>query len=147
MRCAGHPALAVALLALLGVDAAAAADTRAQVDAAVMQQALATARIWAQDQSLILYCLRRNSHRDQWAHAVAGDRDKALDALRGAGATQQQAEQVAAVIAQNYRVTEPSAEDPVRSEACRTREVERNLEILGKIAWPLWMRPPFNGMK
>ena len=139
-------ALAVALLILRGLGAA-AADGGSQADAALMQRALATAQVWAQDQSLILYCLRRDSHRAQWAQAVAGDRDKALAALRNTGATQQQADQVAAVIAQNYRVAEPSAEDPALNEACRTRDVERNIQILGPIAWPLWMRPPFNRLK
>ena len=139
-------AITAMLLILRGVGAV-AAEGGTQVDAPTMQQALATAQTWAQDQSLILYCLRRDSHRDLWARAVAQDRDKALGALRNAGATQQQAEQAAAVIAQNYRVAEPSAEDPALDEACRNRDVERNVQILGSIAWPLWMRPPFNQLK
>ena len=151
-------ALAFVIIGLLASAAAASADNLpsrsngtadvpSKLEPAVMLQALAAARTWAQDQSLILYCLRRHPNRDMLAHAIADDRDKALAGLRHAGGSEQQVRQVADVIAANYRLAEPSADDKPLTDACTAKDVERNVEILGAIAWPLWMRPPFKDMR
>lgn len=118
-----------------------------KLDPAVIERAVATAKEWAQDQTLILYCFRNEPNREMLAGGVAKDRDEALVRLRRAGATEQQLRQVSVVIAENFRETAPGSDDKALTAACAARNVEQNLYRMGKIAHPLWLRPPFREWK
>ena len=61
-----------------------------RLDPAIMDRALATAKEWAEDQTLIAYCFRDRPDRELLAGAFVKDRDEALDRLRRGGATEQQ---------------------------------------------------------
>ena len=115
-------------------------------DRALMQRALAAARQWAQDQTLVSYCLRDNLPPQQFARNFAMDRDQALARLRRGGATEAQLHEVATAIAEGYRPP-PAGEDAARTAECAAKEVEKNVFIISGIGLPLFLRPPFNELK
>lgn len=118
-----------------------------RLDPAVMERAVAAAKQWAQDQTLILYCFRDQPNGQMLANAVVQDRDEALARLRHGGATEQQLRQVAVVIAENFRQAAPGSDDKAMTAACSVRDVERHVYLMNEIAWPLQMRPPFRDWK
>ncbi len=118
-----------------------------RLDPKVINAAIATTKGWAQDQTLVLYCFRKQPNRELLARAIAKDREEALARLRRAGATAQQLRQVADIIATELRETAADAENEAMTEACTARDVEKSVESLREIAWPLWMRSPFKEMK
>src|SRR5262249_52217556 len=77
-----------------------------KIDPKIMEAALATARQWADDQTLIAYCFRAKPEGEMMARAFLKDRDEALARLRRAGAVDQQLRLVATTIAEHYRSAE-----------------------------------------
>ncbi|HEV8678214.1 MAG TPA: hypothetical protein VGQ90_02475 [Stellaceae bacterium] len=149
LRRGGTTALAVALLAAL-LPAPAAADETVEttdgrrlllrsdgiyeflsrLDPAIVEQALATAKEWAQDQTLIAYCFRTAPERETLARAFAQDRADALARLQRAGATEQQRRQVATIIAENFRPT-AGGDTKAMAAACTAKDVEKSVFVLG----------------
>jgi hypothetical protein len=118
-----------------------------RLDPAILDRALATAKEWAQDQTLIAYCFRNHSDREILTGAFGKDRDEAIARLRHGGAAEQQLRRFTLTIAENFRAPEPGAEDKASSEACTTKDVEKSVFTLSGVGVPLFMRPPFRELK
>jgi hypothetical protein len=118
-----------------------------RLDPAIMDRALATAKEWAEDQTLIAYCFRNHSDREIVTGAFGKDRDDAIARLRHGGATEQQLRRFVLTIAENFRAPEPGAEDKASSAACTAKEVEKSVFTLSGVGVPLFMRPPFRELK
>jgi hypothetical protein len=118
-----------------------------RLDPAIMDRALATAKEWAEDQTLIAYCFRNHSDREILTGAFGKDRDDAIARLSHGGATEQQLRRFALTIAENFRAPEPGAEDKASSAACTAKDVEKSVFTLSGVGVPLFMRPPFRELK
>jgi hypothetical protein len=104
---------------------------------------LVTARAYADDRTLINYCIRyANEMRPFLYSVVQGHIEEALVKLRAAGADhQQRAELVQAVLA-NVRFFPADAKDAALEKRCVSEEVERNYAQFGLISFSLAQRGP-----
>ena len=86
-------------------------EFHSRLDPAIMDRALATAKEWAQDRTLIAYCFRHHSDREIPTGAFGEHRDDAIARLRRGGATEPQLRPFALTIAENFRAPEPGGKD------------------------------------
>jgi hypothetical protein len=116
-----------------------------RLDPAVMDRAVAVAKEWARDQTVIAGCFREATDRERLARNFPSDRDDALASLRRAGATEQQQRQVAEAIAGEYRA--PTAADDAKPlpPACDT--IQQDFFLLRGSGQLLQLREPFLGWK
>ena len=128
------------LLCLLPLGAQAA-----PLDGVRYEAAIAAARTYAADQTLINYCLRRLGEKGPglyiWAHDNLHD---ALDRLKAAGGSPEQLEGLARTVLPNVRFFAADAKDAALEPQCAARQVEENIAVLKGLALPLHMRPPFS---
>ena len=122
-------------------------EFQSRLDPTIVDSALATAKQWAKDQTLIAYCFRESSDRELLTKNFGQDRDEALSRLRRGGATEQQLRQVAVAIAENYQASSPGTRDKAMGEACAAKDVEKSVFMLAGVGVPLFMRPPFRELK
>ena len=123
------------------------AATAEPLERARVEAVLATARAYADDRTLINYCLRYANEMRPFLYSVMqADIEQALVKLRAADADHvQKAELVQAVIA-NVRFFPPDAKDAALDRRCVSEEVERNYAQLGPVSFGLVHRPPFRQM-
>jgi hypothetical protein len=128
------------LLCLLPLGARAEPLDGARYDAAI-----AAARTYVADQTLINYCLRRLGENGPnlfiWAH---DNLQQALERLKAAGGSPQQLERLARTVMPNVRFFASDAKDAALEPQCAARQVEENIAFLKGLALPLHMRPPFS---
>lgn len=109
------------------------------------QAALAAAKDYAADRTLVFYCLRKNAEMLPFTYMIVHfELQDALVKLKGAGSNAQQNAQLAQAVLGNVRFF-PTATDEPRLEAdCKARDVEQNYyRFQGSFSVPLALRPPF----
>ena len=127
------------LLCLLPLGARAA-----PLDGARYEAAIAAARTYAADQTLINYCLRGLGEKGPNLHVWAHDNlQEALERLKAAGGSPQQLEGLARTVMPNVRFFAADARDAALEPQCAARQVEENIALLKGLALPLHLRPPF----
>src|SRR5262245_54084396 len=135
-------AVLAAGLALSALPVAAQAQ---RLDGSTYDAALATARAYADDHTLINYCLRglgaKGPNLYIWVH---DDLEDALQRLKAAGGEPAQREGLARAVMANVRFFAPEANDAALEAQCTARDVENSLALLKGVAVPLFMRPPFD---
>ena len=112
------------------------------------QQALATAKGYAADRTLVCYCIRNNDGMLPFSYLVThAETEAALAKLKAAGSTaKQNAELVQAVMA-NVRYPAAGASDAAMDAECKAKNVEENyFTFSGPLVRPLDMRPPFDSL-
>jgi hypothetical protein len=112
------------------------------------QQALATARAYAADRTLVCYCIRNHDGMLALSYLVTHtDIEAALAKLKAAGSdAKQNAELVQAVMA-NVRYPTAGMSDAAMDAECKAKNVEQNyFTFSGPLVRPLFMRPPFDSL-
>src|SRR5262245_47833852 len=113
------------------------------------QQALATAKAYAADRTLIFYCIRDQPGMLPFNYLIIHtETQDALSKLKAAGSeARQNAELVEAVMA-NVRYPTTSASDPAMDAECKAKNVKQNyFTFSGPLITPLDRRPPFDTLK
>jgi hypothetical protein len=113
------------------------------------QQALATAKAYAADRTLIFYCIRDEPGMLPFNYLVIHvEIEAALNKLKAAGSeSRQNAELVEAVMA-NVRYPTANASDPAMDAECKTKNVKQSyFTFSGPLITPLDIRPPFDALK
>ena len=141
--------LALACVLLLPTSAAAQkADKTGKIDAALFDSLLATARAYATDRSLILYCLRKDEEIAPFLYAgVHLDIAYALQLMRAYGADERQRARLVEAVWRNVQSAKREDADPARDRICADSEVEKNVLVLKGLGMPLFMRAPFEKLK
>ena len=138
--------LLAAGLALAGVSALPAPGSAEALSRAQFDAALATAKAYGADRTLVLYCLRKDPEVTLmvWA-SVYTDLDSALDRLLSTdGFTpRMQAEVIQAVLA-NVHAPQPGATDAALEPQCADKDVARNATDARGVGRSLPERPPFD---
>ena len=138
----------LALVASILMLAAAAPARAEKLDAALFAALLNTARTYAADRTLILYCLRKSDEITPFAYAgVHLDLAYALQLLRTSGADERQRAQLTEAVLRNIRPAKREDEDAVLDKQCVAAEIEKSLATLKGVGAPLFMRPPFEKLK
>ncbi len=135
------------LLGLVIAPCAAMAQTN-KLDAPLFEAVLKTARAYAADRSLILYCLRKRDEFVPFLYAgVHLDLAYALQLLRASGADERQRAVLIEAVLRNVHSVRRDEEDPPRNVDCVAANVEESVAQLKGVGAPLFMRPPFEKLK
>jgi hypothetical protein len=133
--------LLAACLVVCGLPAMAGAQS---LDKLRYDAALATARDYAADQTLINYCLRGLGANGPYLYIWAHDNlERAIQSLKSAGGDPAQVEGLAKLVMTNVRFFAPDVKDAALEPQCTAREVEKNVAMLMGLSMPLHLRPPF----
>ena len=133
-------------LAVSLVLAATLAVARAeQIDSRRFDALLATARSYAEDRSLIFYCLRGNQEMVPFLYAgLHFDIADAVQRLRAAGSDDRQNALLIEAVLNHVRFAAGAAQDSLLDQQCAAKDVEKSLEMLQGVGVPLAIRPPFD---
>ena len=133
-------AAASLLLALPAVPASAALD-RAQFEAT-----LSAARDYADDRSLIFYCLRATTETVPFLFAgLQAEIEQAVQKMKNAGASSRQTAEMVQMVLTNVRFYPANAaRDDSLDRRCISNDVERSRAEARGVSLPLVMRPPFD---
>ena len=119
-----------------------------KLDAPLFEAVLNTARAYAADRTLLLYCLRKRDEFVPFLYAgVHLDLAYALQLLRTAGADERQRALLIEAVLRNVRSVGRDDEDPQRNVDCVAANVEESIAQLKGVGAPLFMRPPFEKLK
>lgn len=141
-------ALASLAMSLALIAAPPPARAEKNLDPALFQDLLKTARLYAADRTLIFYCLRKNDEMMPFLYAgVHLDIAYALQLLRASGADERQRAELIEAVLRNVHSARRDEEDPQRNMDCAAAEVEKNLAVLKGVGAPLFQRPPFERLK
>jgi hypothetical protein len=145
----GMPEIAgVGLAASLVLAATLAVAQAEQIDPQHFDALLAAARSYAQDRSLIFYCLRGNEEMVPFLYAgLHFDIADAVQRLRAAGSDDRQNALLIEAVLSHVRFAAAAAQDPLLDQQCAAKDVEKNLEMLQGVGVPLAIRPPFDALK
>ena len=113
-----------------------------------LQAALAAARDYAADRTLVFYCLRKNAEMLPFTYMIVHfELQDALVKLRGAGSNAQQNAQLAQAVLANVRFFPTSTDEPALEADCTARDVEQNYyRFQGSFSVPLALRQPFKDL-
>jgi hypothetical protein len=140
--------MSIALLSGLVLAPCAVSAQTNKLDAPLFEAVLKTARAYAIDRSLILYCLRKRDDMVPFLYAgVHLDLAYALQLLRASGADDRQRALLIEAVLRNVRSVGRDEEDPSRNVDCVAANVEESLAQLKGIGAPLFKRPPFEKLK
>jgi hypothetical protein len=119
-----------------------------KLDATLFEALLKTARDYAADRTLILYCLRKNDEMVPFLYAADHlDIAYALQLLRASDADDRQRAQLIEAVLRNVRSAGRDEEDPPRNTDCVAADIEKSVTQLKGVGAPLFMRPPFDKLK
>ena len=128
------------LLLTLPATPAAAALERAQFEAA-----LVAARGYADDRSLIFYCLRGSTETVPFLYAgLQADLEQAVQKMKKAGASARQSAEMVQMVLSTVRFYPAAAKDDSLDRRCISKDVERSQAEVRGVSVPLFMRPPFD---
>ena len=131
------------LLLMLPVAHAEAALERAQFDAVLM-----TARDYADDRSLIFYCLRGSTETVPFLYAgLQADLEQAVQKMKSAGASARQSAELVQIVLSTVRTFTRDAKDDSLDRRCISKDVERSRAEVRGVSVPLFLRPPFDRLK
>jgi hypothetical protein len=138
----------MALLSSLVLAPCAAMARTNKLDAPLFEAVLKTARAYAADRSLILYCLRKRDEFVPFLYAgVHLDLAYALQLLRASGADERQRALLIEAVLRNVRSVGRDEENLRLDPDCVAANVEESLAQLKGVGAPLFMRPPFEKLK
>ena len=130
------------LLLTLPAAHAEAALERVQFDAVLM-----TARDYADDRSLIFYCLRGSAETVPFLFAgLQADLEQAVQKLKAAGASARQSAEMVQMVLSTVRTYPREARDDALDRRCISKDVERSRAEVRGVSVPLFLRPPFDKM-
>jgi hypothetical protein len=124
-----------------------AARAEAALERAQFESALMTARDYADDRSLIFYCLRGSTETVPFLYAgLQADIEQAVQKMKSAGASARQSAEMVQVVLSTVRSYPREAKDDVLDRRCISKDVERSRAEVRGVSIPLFLRPPFNRM-
>ena len=130
------------LLLMLPAAHAEAALERAQFDAVLM-----TARDYADDRSLIFYCLRGSTETVPFLYAgLQADVEQAVQKMKSAGASARQSAEMVQMVLGTVRSFGREAKDDALDRRCISKDVERSRAEVKGVSVPLFLRSPFDKM-
>jgi hypothetical protein len=137
------------LLLIVASTVVAQAQPKA-LPAPVFAAALATARQYAEDRTLLNYCFRADN--EATAFLALGLHDELQTfrlVLQGADANVMQMAELVRGVLSNVRYAASDAKEPRLDEDCRRKEVGNSYADMkpNSVATPLYLRPPFDKMK
>ena len=122
-----------------------AAHAEAALDRAQFEQTLITARGYADDRSLIFYCLRTSTETVPFLYAgLQADLEQAVQKMKKAGASARQSAEMVQVVLSTVRFYPPTAKDDSLDRRCISKDVERSQAEVRGVSVPLFLRPPFD---
>jgi len=132
--------LAVAALLAIVVPTAA----QAALDRARFEAALITARDYADDRSLLFYCLRGSVGQVPFLYAgLQADLEQTVQKMKQAGASARQSAEIVQAVLANVRFHDRNAKDASLDRRCIAKDVERSWAQATGISLPLFRRAPF----
>jgi hypothetical protein len=118
------------------------------LDAQRFDALLKAARQYAEDRTLINYCLRRNAEMVPFLYAgLHFDTQDALQRLRSAGTSDRQNAEMVQAILGNVRFASRDVSDPRLDKECVAKDVEKSFFELRDVGAPLVLRTPFRLLK
>jgi hypothetical protein len=117
----------------------------AALDRAKFETALNTARDYADDRSLIFYCMRGSVETVPFLYAgLQADLEQSLAKMKAAGASARQSAELVQMVMVNIRFYARDAKDPGLDRRCISKDVERSRAEASGVSVPLFLRPPFD---
>ena len=117
----------------------------AALDRAQFEAALSTARDYAEDRSLIFYCLRNSVETVPFLYAgLQTDLEQGLQKMKTAGASSRQSAELVQMVMTNVRFYGRDAKDSGLDRRCISKDVERSRAEGKGVSLPLFLRPPFD---
>jgi hypothetical protein len=124
-----------------------AAHAEAALDRARFEATLITARDYADDRSLIFYCLRGSTETVPFLFAsLQADVEQAVQKMKNAGASARQTAEMVQVVLSSVRYYPRDARDDALDRRCIAKDVERSRAEVKGVSVPLFQRPPFDKM-
>ena len=121
------------------------AHAQAALDRAQFEQSMMAARDYADDRSLIFYCLRASSETLPFLYAgLQADLEQAVQKMKKAGASARQSAEMVQVVLSTVRFYPATAKDDSLDRRCISKDVERSLAEVRGVSVPLFLRPPFD---
>jgi hypothetical protein len=123
-----------------------AAHAQAALERAQFEAALLAARDYAEDRSLIFYCLRASTETAPFLYAgLQADLEQAVQKMKGAGASVRQTAEMVQIVLTAVRFYPSTApRDDSLDRRCISKDVERSRAEGKGVSLPLFMRPPFD---
>jgi hypothetical protein len=130
------------------VLAALAAPALAQsLDRPRFADVLATSQIYADERTVIFYCLRQKPEMRSFLYfLVHADLEDAVKKIRAAGADNRQTGQLVETVWSNIRVAAHDARDAALDAKCAATDVEQEIALLRGVGRPLILRPAFRAL-
>jgi hypothetical protein len=121
------------------------AHAEAALDRAQFEQTLIAARDYADDRSLIFYCLRSSTETVPFLYAgLQADLEQAVQKMKTAGASARQTAEVVQTVLGGVRYYPANAKDDSLDRRCISKDVERSRAEVKGVSVPLFLRPPFD---
>ncbi|CAN5914436.1 hypothetical protein BH11PSE3_BH11PSE3_20630 [soil metagenome] len=142
VRSARNTLVATALLWAVPALTANAALERAQFEAVIM-----AARDYADDRSLVFYCLRGSTEQVPFLYAgLQTDIEQTAQKMKNAGASARQSAEMIQMVMSSVRFYARDAKDAALDRRCISKDVERTLAEGKGVSMPLFLRTPFDKM-
>ena len=122
-----------------------AAHAEAALERVQFEAALMTARDYADDRSLIFYCLRGSTETVPFLYAgLQADVEQSVQKMKTAGASSRQTAEMVQVVLSNVRYFPRDAKDDTLDRRCISKDVERSRAEVKGVSIPLFQRSPFD---
>jgi hypothetical protein len=122
-----------------------AAHAQAALERAQFEATLTTARDYADDRSLIFYCLRGSTETVPFLYAgLQADLEQAVQKMKTAGASSRQTAELVQMVLGNVRYYPRDAKDDSLDRRCISKDVERSRAEAKGVSIPLFQRTPFD---
>ena len=124
-----------------------AAHAEAALERVQFEAVLMTARDYADDRSLIFYCLRGSTETVPFLYAgLQADLEQAVQKMKSAGASARQSAEMVQMVLGTVRTYSREAKDDALDRRCISKDVERSRAEVKGVSVPLFLRPPFDKM-
>ena len=142
VRSARNTLVATALLWAVPAFTANAALERSQFESVII-----AARDYADDRSLVFYCLRGSTEQVPFLYAgLQTDIEQTVQKMKGAGASARQSAEMVQTVMSSVRFYSRDAKDTALDRRCISKDVERTLAEGKGVSLPLFLRAPFDKM-
>lgn len=122
-----------------------AAHAQAALDRVRFDATLTTARDYADDRSLLFYCLRGATEILPFLYAgLQADLEQAVQKMKAAGASSRQTAEMVQEVLGTVRFYPRDAKDDSLDRRCISKDVERSRAEMSGVSVPLVLRPPFD---
>ena len=124
-----------------------AAHAEAALERVQFEAVLMAARDYADDRSLIFYCLRGSTETVPFLYAgLQADLEQTLQKMKSAGASARQNAEMVQMVLSTVRIYPREAKDDALDRRCISKDVERSRAEVKGVSVPLFLRPPFDKM-